>query len=477
MDFFTILIALIALLWLTAFMLRASLVAGCLVMLIGGTLFGYSFWSAGNVPLTIDRLLAVLLAVMYGFHRLLRWTDPKPLMRADWLLFAFIAVLAVSTFTHDWHFQQTKPLFKLIQYFAIPAMAYWAIRQSPLDEHKTRWMFGVVALFGVYVSLTAVAELLGWHWALFPTHLASPKLEFFGRARGPLLNPAGNGILITLCLAAGLTFWQRTTRGGQLALLAFTSLSLAALYATLTRSAWIGGALGLGIFICLSAPAAWRNLLIAAGAAGVLVLSVAKWDQIWNLKRDADLEASASADSAELRPLLAKVAWNMFSDHPLAGSGFGQYDREKLPYLADRTEAMPLEKTKPYIQHNAFLALLAETGLLGAGLFIAVLASWTLTAWRLARNQAAPLWTRQVGIVFLALLGAYLANSNFHDTNMIDMLNVWLFTIGGLVIGTAAVCHRNQLAASTSAASGNQDTADHADETDLRGSDLTANLR
>ncbi len=444
MDFFLLLIAEIGLVWLVAFMLRASLVAGCLLLLVGGSLFGYSFWSAGTLPLTVDRLLAVLLAVMYVVHRQLRWIDSKPFTWADGILLTFLGVLIVSTFTHDWHFQNTKPIFKLIQYFLIPAGMYWVIRQSPLDERKVRWIFGTLALFGIYVFLTAIAELTGQYWALFPRHLASPKLEFFGRARGPLLNPAGNGVLITLCLVAGLTFWQRFTRGGQLALLMFASLSTAAIYATLTRSAWIGGALGLAIYIALSAPRSWRNLLIGFGMVSVLVMGVAKWDQIWNLKRDAELEASASADSAELRPLLAKVAWNMFTDHPLLGSGFGQYDREKLPYLADRTERMPLEKTKPYIQHNAFLGLLSETGLLGAGLFVALLISWTLAACRLAWNKVAPLWTRQVGIVFLAFLGAYLPNANFHDTNMMDMLNVWLFFLGGLVIAVRIISQENK---------------------------------
>jgi hypothetical membrane protein len=107
-----------------------------------------------------------------------------------------------------------------------------------------------------------------------------------------------------------------------------------------------------------------------------------------------------------------------------------------MPYLADRSEAMPLGKTKPYIQHNAFLALLTETGLIGSGLFVLLLGCWSIAALRLARDRAGPLWMQQVGIVFLSLLGAYLVNANFHDTNMIDMLNAWLFLLGGLVVGT-----------------------------------------
>lgn len=448
MEFLFFLVAAVGLVWLVAFLLRGSLVAGCLVMLVGGSLFGYTFWNGGTVPVTIDRLLAVVLAVMYAIHRQLGWANRKPMTRADWVLLSFLGALIISTFTHDWQFQHSKPVFKLVQYFLIPAVAYWVIRQAPLDERKAKWVFGTLAVFGVYVSLTALAELTGQYWALFPRHLASAQLEFFGRARGPLLNPAGNGALITLCLLAGLTFWPYFRRHGQLMLLGFTSLSTAAIYATLTRSSWIAGGLGLAIFISFSAPRSWRNLLIGTGVVGVLMLTVAKWDQIWNLKRDAELEASASADSAALRPLLAKVAWNMFADHPLAGSGFGQYDREKLPYLADRSETMPLDKTRPYVQHNAFLGLLADTGLIGAGLFAAVLLSWAIAAFRLARDRAAPLWCRQIGVVFLAFLGAYLPTANFHDTNMMDMMNVWLFFMGGLVIGTASTVAR-RLATST----------------------------
>ena len=96
-------------------------------------------------------------------------------------------------------------------------------------------------------------------------------------------------------------------------------------------------------------------------------------------KRDKDLDAELTAESAKLRPILATVAWHMFLDRPLLGCGFAQY-REVMPeYLADRSTDLPLEKVRPFVQHNVFLALLTETGLIGVGLFVAVLLWWT---WR-----------------------------------------------------------------------------------------------
>jgi O-antigen ligase len=250
------------------------------------------------------------------------------------------------------------------------------------------------------------------------------------------------GIYLTICLAAALTFWPRLGRYGQLMLLGFTALSVAGIYATLTRCAWMGGGLGLAIFVGFSVPRQWRTLLLGCGGLVTVVILVAEWDSVWNLKRDVKLDASASADSAELRPILAKIAWDMFEDRPLLGCGLGQYDRERLPYLADRTSELPLEKAMPYVQHNAFLALLVETGFLGMGLFVVLFALWIRNGWRVWRATQAPLAVRQAGLLLLTLIGAYLPNAMFQDTNIIDGVSLVLFFMAGTVSGLAACIDR-----------------------------------
>jgi O-antigen ligase len=126
------------------------------------------------------------------------------------------------------------------------------------------------------------------------------------------------------------------------------------------------------------------------------------------------------------------VAWKMFLDRPLLGCGFGHYRDEFVYYLDDRSTDLPLEKARPYVQHNVFLALLAEIGLIGMGLFIAMLSLWTRDAWRLWRAAEAPLWARQQGLLFLAMLGSYFTNAMFHDLSIIPMVNMFLFFMAGL---------------------------------------------
>ena len=205
---------------------------------------------------------------------------------------------------------------------------------------------------------------------------------------------------------------------------------------------WMGGRLGLSIFVGFNLSRPWRRLFFSCSLIASLALFAAKWDSVWNLKRDVHLDASASVESAELRPILAKVAYEMFLDRPLWGCGYGQYDHEKLPYLADRSSSdLPLEKVTPYVQHNAFLALLVETGLLGMGLFVLLLALWIRNAWQIYRCTEANSTVQQTGILFLALLGAYVPSAMFQDTNIIDGVNLLLFFVAGVVSGLAAQQH------------------------------------
>jgi O-antigen ligase len=154
-------------------------------------------------------------------------------------------------------------------------------------------------------------------------------------------------------------------------------------------------------------------------------------------KRDKNLSAAETADSTTLRPILAYVAWQMFEDRPIMGCGLGHYLENHNPYLHDRSTELVLSKVKPYVQHNAMLSLLVETGLAGLTAFLLMLLLWARTAWQLWCKAELPLWRRQAGLLYLALLAAYLPNAMFHDTTIIAMQNMLLFFWGGVVMNVA----------------------------------------
>ena len=187
----------------------------------------------------------------------------------------------------------------------------------------------------------------------------------------------------------------------------------------------------------LAVPASWRRPILVTAVLAVVVLAGTQWERLLCFKRDRAVSAEEMAESARLRPILATVAWKMFLDRPLWGCGFGQYGDASLEYLADRNTDLPLDKARPFVQHNVLLALLTETGLVGMGLFIALLALWAREAWRLWRSPHAPGGARQVALVFLACAANYLVNGMFHDVAIIPMVNTTLFFLAGMTVGLA----------------------------------------
>ena len=455
MDALVIIAGLIGLVWGALVLLRGGLVAGCLLLLLAGTCFGFPFFSlpTGAIPLTADRFLWLVMLGQYVVWRRYGWADPKPLVAGDYLLGAFVAVLMASTFTHDWKAHNAQPVSRLVFYYLMPLGIYWVARQAVWTERSVRVVYGFLAVIGLYLALTAVAEARQFTGLVFPTYIASPEhREFFGRARGPMLNPAGLGVFLGVGLCALTMAWPRLNRGGQLGLIGLIGVVAAGVYSTYTRSCWMGALAALAVVAGLALPRSWRAALLTSGLIVGTLVVVAQWESLLAFKRDKELSAQETADSAALRPILATVAWHMFLDRPIFGHGFAQYYDEKNAYLSDRSGDLPLEKVRRYIQHNVLLAHLTETGLVGMLLFAAVVVSWIRAAWRLWRDQSLPAWSRQQGLFFLGSFAAYFPNAMFHDVSLIPMVNMLLFFLAGMTVGIRATVQHEPAARGLEAA-------------------------
>ncbi len=211
-------------------------------------------------------------------------------------------------------------------------------------------------------------------------------------------------------------------------------------YSTMTRSVWMGAGLGLVVILGLSMPRHWRAPVFGATVLLAGLVAATNWDQFVAFKRDKNLTARETADSVTLRPAMAEVAWLMILDKPIFGCGFGQYIPEHKNYLSDRSTELILEKTRNYAPHNLLFGIATETGLVGLCLFLALLCAWGFDAWRLWRGVESPLWIRQQGLFFMAVLSAYLVNGMFHHIALIPMSNLLLFFAAGM---NAAVIDRS----------------------------------
>lgn len=441
MEILILIAVLVGAVWGAAFLRQSGLLGGCLAVLVAAACFGLPMMKIelGPMPLTTDRMLIVALAAQYVVWRRLGWCDAKPIGKQEITLFALLAILIVSNFTSDWRVEGYRPVSRLILDYLMPAVMYWVARQTRQTPRSLLAVLGFFAVFGLYMALTTIAEYLQLWPLVFPRYIVTTVqggvAEFIGRGRGPLLTPIANSVMLCIGMTAALCWWPRLGRVGQLALVAATLAFLAALYCTLTRSCWMSGLFTLAMVFGLTLPRGWRLPVLSVGAVVVLAIAVTQWEHVMVYKRDKAMEAQKSAESAELRPILARVAWNMFLDHPWFGCGYSHYYDEHTKYTFDRTTALPLEQARGYVSHNVLLTLLTETGLVGLTAFVTLLAFWTRDAWRLWRRTAAPLCARQIGLVMMIALGTYLLNGMFHDTSIMPLMNLTLFFLAGTVEG------------------------------------------
>lgn len=438
MELIVLIAAAAVVLWGMVLLCRGGLLAGCALVLFAGVVFGPSFFSlpGGPMPITIDRALLGCLIVGYAIASWLGWASPRPLTIADVVMFSLIGILTFNVFLHDWKINRSQPLSYLVFLWFMPTALYWVASHVRITERGLRSVFAAFAIFGVYLALTAICEAK-YKWGfVFPRYIVSPAFkEWLGRGRGPLLNPAGNGILMTVCLACGFMAWPRCEwRGRTLLACGFLPLMTLGVYFTLTRSAWMGLSLAGLVLVAVYLPRQFRMPAIATVLIVGSVVAAANWERLLAFKRDKELTAADAADSASLRPILAYVGWQMFLDKPILGCGLGHYLEACSPYLADRSVDLPLNKVRPYVQHNAVLSILVETGLLGASAYLLLVGLWCREAWRLWRSEAMSLWQRQAGLVFLAAMAAYLPNAIFQDTTIIPMANMLMFFLAALVV-------------------------------------------
>ncbi len=431
-----IILAMVSLVWTAVFIRQGGLALGCLLVIATGSCLGHPFFHLS--VLTLDRVLFVALCGLYVIYRHFGQNEPKPLTLADVALAVLLGALLISTFSHDWRVDRAQPASRFLFLYAMPSAMYWVARQSPLSVRQIRWINVIFVSFAVYLSVTAVAEMTGQNWMILPRYILTSEFqEFVGRGRGPFLNPVANGLYMTTGLACLIVSARHFTGRGRVLILAVGLLILAGTFATLTRCVWLGTILAVLLLATSGLPTRQRiGALTLTACLGAATLALV-WPQFVSFKRDANLSAAHTADSTRLRPMLAAVGWQMFLDHPIAGVGLGQYKYRDQEYIAARDVDLPLDRIRPYHQHNVLLSLMAETGLLGTLPFVVLLSYWSRLSWQLYKDRSQSWEYRQLGLVFLAAFVSYLTSGMFQDVALIPMTNLLIFFLAGLTTSAA----------------------------------------
>ncbi len=423
-------------------MLRGSLIAAALLVLLSACCFGYELvhFDLGPLPMTVDRLMLGLVLAMYVWQRALRRTEPKPLNRADVVTLAFVGYLLVSMLLSDWRTfpkEHVGPMWRWVGGYLTPLIVYWAAKQAPWNERASGLVQASITIFGFYLAFTAICEITQQWSLVWPAYIADPSVGLhFGRARGPMVHGVSFGHYMSVCLLAGVVWFESLGKWGRIAVGLVLPLYAAGVFFSYTRSAWIGAALGLCTVLLLTLHGRTRNIVLGGMIVAGLLVGATQMDKIVGFQREQS--AVDTADSANLRVSFAYVSWLMFQDRPLFGFGFGRFPVDKLPYLDDRSTDLNLEALRPYVHHNTFLSILVDTGLVGLTLFLAMLAYWMLNAWHTVRTADVPPWARRQAVLVLGAVPVYAAQLLFHELSYTPIDNSLVFFLAGTASALAA---------------------------------------
>ncbi len=435
MLFLTIAFLIAAAVWAVILLPRFRIPMLCTAVIVMGTFFGPPFFAInGPLQISLDRLLlAAVLCLVAALVLRGSLTIPQ-LTIADWLVIAMVGWYGFRTFTAGEPYKGISPVGSYVFYVFLPGMIYAALRLSNPTNNDIDTIISVIIAMGAYLGVIGVLEIRGWYSLIFPRYIGDPELwEFLGRARGPLLNPSANGVVLTISLSFAVMRAMQGNRG-QMAWYGLLSFLIGlGVIGTLTRSVWIGAMLAVCVLFWPATPR-WAKVL---GIAALMLLSTMAAmgfkDQLVRMKRDKNLSAEESEKSIKLRPLLAIVAYEMIKDSPVAGHGFATYLRAARPYYSIRSYGLPLEQARGYYQHNIIFSSAVDTGLIGLVAFAWLLWRMAKTGWRMGTEPRATAMARTLGLGTLGGLSGYFVAGMFQDVVVMPMIQMYLLFLAGLL--------------------------------------------
>ncbi len=406
--------------------------------------------SVGNltaVDLCVALVLALWVARMIARDRaiVIRW----PPLTVPFVLFMFAALLS-TTVALSLQFA-AKEMAKWVEMFAI-----YVYMANNLDESKLTRTLAAFFLAGASEAAIGIYQFL-FHVGPEGFTLFGRFIRAFGTFEQPnpyagylaLIIPVALGMLITLLRSglgaqdhhSGVTHFSFRTFVSEFGLFLLAAISLAAMLAALlmswSRGAWLGAAGALGIVVIVQGRRAFALVAVATAVLAVIVLLsnlniipseiAARFSGIEEYFTVFDVRGVKVDDSNYAvveRMAHWQAAWEMLSDHPVLGVGFGNYavvyPVYALPHWSD-----PLGHA-----HNYYLNVAAEAGLIG---LFAYGVLWAAAFWQAGRTVLRSSLSRGLTAGLLGVLVALSIHNGF-DNLFVHGMHVQV----GLVLGMTA---------------------------------------
>lgn len=346
-------------------------------------------------------LIGGMALVSYIFQQ--RWDLSERskirLKKGHYLGLLFVAWLFLSNPSAALFLGSRNWLLTFIQLWILSWLA-GQLLTTPRQHQTLMWIYAAVAVFSALFTIQKI------------TFGGGPSLILRGNGFAGGANSAARYFTIALVF---LVYLRNNTEKGPFlsgALLSSIAVLVVGVAYTVSRTGFLLLVVAIGmLLIQRSLSGSQQQLAFLATLAITVIFFIP--DLILTLLRfDNMLQAvQLGTDTVGLRYTLWEAGWQMWSDHPLAGVGIGQFP-SNLPFYGKTLHL----KFQNLGAHNMYIQILAETGIIGLILFAGLLGS-ALKSLRQAARLSNPVasslaWTWLIVLVVL-LLGGITKNDHF----------------------------------------------------------------
>lgn len=419
-------------------LLIKNMVYGTLIYLYSLTFFNF-YWRVvlpGHWPdLDIPRLVFVFIWLVFLMELTLGDRAMLPRTKVEPMMLAVVAAVIISMLTNGKvHIRQ------LLNGYAIPyAMFIIAKNVFTTRRNVDRFIFWLGVPMAVYFPVNAMFEHYRMTQFVFPRYILSPQIGswtlFWGeRGMGAFLHPSATGMATVWMFLLGLHGLSKL-KGlfPRLVSLLITVLTPVAVFFTYTRAVYLGFFSSLVVVLLFSRRLRiFAIVVIVATALSIL----GNWESVTTEDRSAG--GLATKHTVAGRLVLVQASMAMFVDHPFFGVGFQNFQEAAEPYIRQiRSTLLGYREAwlgKEVNQHNHFLNILTEIGLMGF-IPLVLVYFYTLRILFKARSMDSSIYDHDFLVVTWGVFACYMANAMFMEPRFFEFTNVMPFLLAGIIAG------------------------------------------
>jgi len=315
--------------------------------------------------------------------------------------------------------------YRLFDFHYTPFVVFVLAGSIPHSLKKLEFLSLTFLALGAYLAINGMFERFGPHALVWPQYILDPKVGIqFERTRGSFASSEMLGAALVVTFLFYLLYSTRAEGATRYWAYMMTPVTMVIIYATNQRAAWVGLALCSGLLALVKTH--MRRVARGLVTVGLLVFlsGLASHLSIWE----------GTLQTVRERLVNNLTTLDMGMANPIFGVGYGNFKTEWPKYFHHGVYEDVIDLTDG--NHNTFLGLFAEAGLVGLIPYVLILYQMFRVGLRVYRQGEG--FEREFALVFLLAALSYVIGANFSDYRNAQFCNTTIFLLFGAVASIEA---------------------------------------